>query len=1091
MKQRRINATLTIAALALITVFILTVPAMGLRMTSSLSPPQRQPLPYQILLVAGTLEPEPGLRPEVRNALVARGQKAFLERRAKIHALIQFYDFPTSEQKETLRRAGVELQQYVPYYTWMAAIPADRPEQVMNLPLVRWVGDWSAADKVHPRLQQGEIGSWAVHPEKDLVHVMVDLHAGVPIDEGVTMVHAHGGITPREMVWENIVPAWIPPEQIEALAAEEAVEWIEEYPPPLQPVNDQAQQALGADVLQGPSYSLDGSGVDVFVFDGGRARTSHVELDDHIGSIDSDSFDDHPTHVACTVAGDGSGVARAEGMAPGAWILTAGYNQTGGTMLFWDNYGDMLTDYTNARNTGAGGHVSDMATNSIGSNVAMNSYNCTREGDYGVSSRLIDQMVRNDGDASGINGKYIITWAAGNERSAGPPPYGEPRGRCGSNYAVIPPPACAKNPLTVGALNSDYDAMTTFSSWGPCDDGRMKPTVSGPGCESSSSSHGIGEGGIYSCDNSGNNGHTIMCGTSMATPAVAGIVALLLEQYHTDVGSDSEPLNSTIRAILAHTAKDLGNPGPDYSYGYGRVWGPAAVDIIHDTSKWQEAAISTGEDDTYPVTVTTGTKYLRATLAWDDPAAAAYSNGAIINDLDLEITCGAMTYYPWVLDSANPENDATTGGNTKDNIEQVLITDPPVGGCAVRIRGDKATSLPQDYSLVITTELATYDDASCTGQVTDGGFESSGTWTTTANTIRDNTRVHSGGWSMKIGNCTSCNEYAYQTISIPAGVARANLSFWFYMETNESASPYGFHWDYLYAEVRNISGTLLGYVQRHSDGDLGNQWLRSTNLDLTPWAGQTVRLYFYVTNDSSNSTTFWIDDVSVETCLSPSPTQCPATMPPPPSNFQVSNDYYYWTSRGYGSGHYNIVGHEVWRSSLQDHPADEYIVNTDSDRWWIYVVWNSFGDPFQVVHLAPAGTPDGFDRAWVLGDSGFKRLQIKTYVEQCPATPTSTPTKTVTPPSTTTDTPTPTSTPTNTPTVTPTSTPTATPTLAPTCCNYDFDNSGIIDVADIMEVASCWRSTDPECASYDLDGDDDIDVVDIMKVVACWGEACP
>ncbi|HEY77076.1 MAG TPA: S8 family serine peptidase, partial [Thermoflexia bacterium] len=606
-------------------------------------------------------------------------------------------------------------------------------------------------------------------------------------------------------------------------------------------------------------------GVDVFVFDAGRANVSHVELDDHIGSIDSDSFSAHPTHVACTVASDGSAVSRAEGMAPGAWILTAGFTPGSGT-LFRDSYGDMLTDYTNARNTGAGGHVSDMATNSIGSNIALNNYDCSYEGDYGVSSRLIDQIVRNDGEASGINGKYIIVWAAGNERSGG-----FPKGRCGSNYGVTPPPACAKNPVTVGALNSDFDAMTYFSSWGPCDDGRMKPIVSGPGCESSSSSHGIGEGGIYSCDYPGNSAHTTMCGTSMATPAVAGIIALMLEQYHTDIGSDNEPLNSTIRAILAHTAKDLGNPGPDYSYGYGRVWGPAAVDLIHDTSKWQEAEITTGEDDTYPVTVPAGTKYLRATLAWDDPAAAAYSSGAIINDLDLEVTCGATTYYPWVLDPSNPENDATTGVNIRDNIEQVLITDPPVGNCTVRVRGNKASTLPQEYSLVITTESPTYDGASCSEQVTDSGFESAGTWTTSANSTRDNSRAHSGNWSMRIGNCTSCNEYAYQTISIPADAARANLSFWFYMETNETPSHSGFHWDFLYAEVRDTSDTLLGYVQRHSDGDLEGQWLRSTNLDLTPWAGQTVRLYFYVTNDVSNSTTFWIDDVSLETCLSPSP----------------------------------------------------------------------------------------------------------------------------------------------------------------------------------------------------------------------------
>ncbi len=117
----------------------------------------------------------------------------------------------------------------------------------------------------------------------------------------------------------------------------------------------------------------------------------------------------------------------------------------------------------------------------------------------------------------------------------------------------------------------------------------------------------------------------------------------------------------------------------------------------------------------------------------------------------------------------------------------------------------------------------------------------------------------------------------------------------------------------------------------------------------------------------------------------PTPTvQCPVVMPPPPSNFQVPNDYYYRTSRGYGSGHSNVVGHEVWRSSLQDHPSDEYIVNTDSDRWWVFVVWNSFGDPYQALLLAPAGTPNGFDRGTVGGNSGFKMLHIKAYVEQCP-----------------------------------------------------------------------------------------------------------
>jgi len=125
------------------------------------------------------------------------------------------------------------------------------------------------------------------------------------------------------------------------------------------------------------------------------------------------------------------------------------------------------------------------------------------------------------------------------------------------------------------------------------------------------------------------------------------------------------------------------------------------------------------------------------------------------------------------------------------------------------------------------------------------------------------------------------------------------------------------------------------------------------------------------------------------------PVQCPVILPWPPSNFQVPDEYYYRASRGYGSGHYNVVGHEVWRSPLQDHSADQYIINTDSDRWWIFVVWNSSGDHLQTLLLAPAGTPNAFDRGTVVGNSGLRMLQIKAYVEQCPGS--SVPDITVTP----------------------------------------------------------------------------------------------
>ena len=67
---------------------------------------------------------------------------------------------------------------------------------------------------------------------------------------------------------------------------------------------------------------------------------------------------------------------------------------------------------------------------------------------------------------------------------------------------------------------------------------------------------------------------------------------------------------------------------------------------------------------------------------------------------------------------------------------------------------------------------------------------------------------------------------------------------------------------------------------------------------------------------------------------------------------------------------------------------------------------------------------------------------------------------------------------------------------------YDFDDSGQVDVNDIQQVASRWRTSrenpdpdnNPETpnydARYDIDQDDDIDIVDVMLVVAHWGETC-
>jgi len=85
----------------------------------------------------------------------------------------------------------------------------------------------------------------------------------------------------------------------------------------------------------------------------------------------------------------------------------------------------------------------------------------------------------------------------------------------------------------------------------------------------------------------------------------------------------------------------------------------------------------------------------------------------------------------------------------------------------------------------------------------------------------------------------------------------------------------------------------------------------------------------------------------------------------------------------------------------------------------------------------------------------------------------------------------PTPTPTN--TSTPTSTPTPTPTGTPCVLFGDFNGDGVIDIADVQQVASRWHCQLGDACyddTYDVDSDGDIDIVDIMLVTAHWGETC-
>jgi hypothetical protein len=275
-------------------------------------------------------------------------------------------------------------------------------------------------------------------------------------------------------------------------------------------------------------------------------------------------------------------------------------------------------------------------------------------------------------------------------------------------YDVIPTSGNAKNVLTVGSVQQLPNGPITrqsvvvsgFSSWGPTDDGRVKPDIMGMGSN------------VYSTYTGGPASYGTLSGTSMATPNVTGSL-LLLQEYYAKMHHDSVMHAATLKGLVCHTAFDAGTVGPDYKFGWGVLdMGKAAQAITNNGVKGaiKEFAIQQGQTQTYTV-VTTGDEPLAATIAWTDPEGTPNAAGTLnsrtpklVNDLDITMSDETGLFNPWILNPENPAAAATTGNNNRDNVEQVYVANS-TGGKTYKItltHKGLLTNSVQDYSLVIS-----------------------------------------------------------------------------------------------------------------------------------------------------------------------------------------------------------------------------------------------------------------------------------------------------------------------------------------------------------------------------------------------------
>lgn len=321
---------------------------------------------------------------------------------------------------------------------------------------------------------------------------------------------------------------------------------------------------------------------------------------------------------------------------------------------------------------------------------------------------------------------YLIVKSAGNDRDGFDPVAGQMHFHgsgttsftdnhpIDNDFNTIPTYGTAKNVITVGAtedlfgnytgpLDLAFD-MTDFSSWGPTDDGRIKPDVVANGRD------------VYSATSVSDMSYDgTFDGTSMSTPAVTGSVGLLNEHWD-NLFPGGPPRAATMKGLLIQQADECGaNNGPDYSFGWGLVNVADAAELLtahayNGCTQLIEGAVAAGATFSYDIE-SQGDKSIKVTLVWADPASPVVNGGTadpagaayLVNNLDLRIDGPSSTFFPWVLDPANPANAATTGDNNRDNVEQVLILNPAAGTHTIRVVAPAAlTSGPQAFSLLFS-----------------------------------------------------------------------------------------------------------------------------------------------------------------------------------------------------------------------------------------------------------------------------------------------------------------------------------------------------------------------------------------------------
>ena len=651
----------------------------------------------QIHLAAG-YDFVPGEATPAVPAALARVQRAPEDGADPVGAfLVQFADPPSDAERAAIAEAGGAIVSYIPDQAFLVRMTGSSFEK---LSLARGdvaVADYLPAYKISTLVDQATPGSEVfqvrLFADADLARAQRDLVA----------VGA-SGVTISDNGINHIAQFTLDRSQVAAVAPLSAVEWVEPRPRYTMD-NDLAQWVVQTGINGNRriwTAGLRGQGQVVMTTDSG-VNTNHnqfvdplvpittfgeypthrkviaylkgapdpqIEFGDHAGA----SY--HGTHTAGTICGNDDPTANAsarDGMAKEAklWFMDlSGTALANGISTPADLNDLYLPGYT-----GNAGGAARLASNSWGSNVS---------GAYTLNSQQVDQFMWSHPD-------FFIAFSNGNSTAPG----------------TVGSPATAKNSGGVGGTGNgtSENAIYGSTSRGPCADGRRKPTYCAPGSN------------VSSANGAGTSTYVALSGTSMASPAATGAMALM-RQYLTEgwyptgaavPANGFAPSAALLKATAINSAVDsmTGYLAPSNNIGFGRICVDSVLYIAGDSRQLvlldHTSGLGQGDYVEYQVRVTTSLIPLKVSLCWTDCPGDPAVSRQLVNDLDLTVSDGVNTFMGNVFTG---RRSVTGGLRDSLNVEEgVRVPMPGTGLWTIRVAAKSVPIGPQPFALVVTGGL--------------------------------------------------------------------------------------------------------------------------------------------------------------------------------------------------------------------------------------------------------------------------------------------------------------------------------------------------------------------------------------------------